>query len=69
MRLVKERAVFVSDLWSLSSFFFEAPVSFDEKAVKKQWKETTPGLMKDLIEFLSTFDEETSSNSVEQRRY
>lgn len=50
--LIKERAVFVSDFWNLSSFFFEAPSTFDEKAARKQWKETTPELMKELISVL-----------------
>ena len=37
--LIKERATFVSDFWELSKFFFEAPAQYDEKALKKQWKE------------------------------
>ncbi|MES2863116.1 MAG: glutamate--tRNA ligase, partial [Bacteroidota bacterium] len=32
--LVKERANFVTELWDLSDYFFEAPTSYDEKAAK-----------------------------------
>ncbi|MBT6006171.1 MAG: glutamate--tRNA ligase, partial [Prolixibacteraceae bacterium] len=39
---VKERCEFVSDLWEQSSYFFEAPDSYDEKTIKKRWKEDTP---------------------------
>ena len=46
---IKERAVFVSDFWELSNFFFEAPTEFDAKASKKSWKEDTPSLMNELI--------------------
>uniref|UniRef100_UPI00404735FC glutamate--tRNA ligase n=1 Tax=Polaribacter sp. TaxID=1920175 RepID=UPI00404735FC len=47
--LIKERAVFVADFWELSNYFFEAPISYDEKAIQKKWKEDTGGLMKELI--------------------
>jgi len=40
--LIKERATFVADFWSLSSYFFVAPDSYDEKAVKKFWKGENP---------------------------
>jgi glutamyl-tRNA synthetase len=46
--LIKERANFVSDFWELSDYFFEAPTTYDEKAIKN-WKEETPNLMKTLI--------------------
>lgn len=32
--LVKERANFITDLYDLSEFFFQAPTTYDEKAVK-----------------------------------
>ena len=50
--LVKDRAVFIHDLWEQSSFFFLRPGEYDEKVIKKFWKEDTPGLLntvKDLI--------------------
>ena len=47
--LVKERATFISDLWELSDFFFEAPNHYDEKATKKALKEDTRELMETLV--------------------
>ena len=54
--LIKERASFVKDFWDLASFFFETPLTYDAKASKKQWKETTPQIMKDLISVLQGID-------------
>ncbi|MCF6213323.1 MAG: glutamate--tRNA ligase [Flavobacteriaceae bacterium] len=60
--LTKERATFVSDFWGLTSFFFIAPKSFDAKAVKKQWKETTPNLMCELITVIKNVSDFSSEN-------
>ncbi|MDA3822077.1 MAG: glutamate--tRNA ligase [Bacteroidales bacterium] len=54
--LVKERANFVSDLLDQSSFFFSPPNSYDEKVIKKRWKEDTPELMKSLAEILASIE-------------
>jgi glutamyl-tRNA synthetase len=58
--LIKERAVFVTDFWDLSDFFFQAPLEYDEKASSKNWKEETSELMKELIEVISTIEEFSS---------
>jgi glutamyl-tRNA synthetase len=60
--LIKERATFVNDFWDLGSYFFEAPTKYDEKAVKKNWKEETPALMQQLIAVLETIEDFTSQN-------
>lgn len=60
--LIKERAIFVNDFWELSNFFFQTPTEYDAKASKKQWKEGTPQIMKDLIVVLSQIDDFTSEN-------
>lgn len=60
---IKERAVFVNDFWGLSSFFFESPKEFDPKAVKKNWKEDTPELMRQLIAVLSAIADFSSENT------
>ena len=60
--LIKERATFVSDFWGLSNFFFQAPREYDAKASKKNWKEGTNELMKELIEILSKIEDFTSQN-------
>ncbi|MBI6120331.1 glutamate--tRNA ligase [Salegentibacter maritimus] len=50
--LMKERAVFVNDIWEQGYFFFIAPTSYDPKNAKKAWKEGTASLMQELIEVL-----------------
>ena len=60
--LVKERAVFVNDLWNLSSYFFVAPESYDPKAAKKQWKEGTTELMNELIQEIEQIENFSSEN-------
>lgn len=59
--LNKERANFVNDLWDLTDYFFVAPTSYDEKAVKN-WKEETPELMTQLIVVLEGITDFTSAN-------
>ena len=63
--LIKERAVFVKDFWSLSSYFFKTPEDYDEKASKKQWKEGTSALMNELIKVLTSIDD-FSSKTIEE---
>lgn len=50
--LMKERATFIKDIYTDGKFFFEAPSSYDEKAVKKAWNEQTASLMNDFAEAL-----------------
>jgi glutamyl-tRNA synthetase len=59
---IKERAVFVSDFWGLSSFFFEAPQKYDEKASRKNWKMGTTELMNELIEIINNIQDFSSEN-------
>lgn len=59
---IKERATFVSDFWDLSSFFFEAPSNYEEKAAKKNWKEDTSALMWSLISILESIEDFNSLN-------
>ncbi|AXT18611.1 glutamate--tRNA ligase [Flavobacteriaceae bacterium AU392] len=56
INLVKERASFPSDLWSLSHFFFQSPLSYDEKASRKAWKEGTSELMTEVISIVNTIE-------------
>lgn len=59
--MIKERANFVTELWDLSDYFFEAPTSYDEKAAKN-WKEETPELMKQVSEVLNGIEDFTAAN-------
>ena len=60
--LVKERVSFVKELWDQSWFFFQAPEEYDEKIVKKRWKEDTRGLLKELSGILESTDSFCSEN-------
>ena len=60
--LIKDRATFVSDFWELSDYFFVAPTEYNENAVKKQWKENTGQIMKELMEELDTIKDFSSEN-------
>ncbi len=65
--LIKERATFVADFWDLSSYFFTAPTTYDEKVVKKYWKEETPELMGKLREQLAAvqpFEKERAEHKI-----
>lgn len=50
--LVKERINFPKDLWDQTSFFFAAPTEYDEKSLKKRWKEESPKCLTELMEVL-----------------
>ena len=55
--LIKERATFPSEFWGLSHYFFKAPETFAEAALKKAWKEHSKDLMSQLIGVLETADD------------
>lgn len=61
--LVRERAYFVKDLWEQTSFFFVAPDSYCQVAVKKRWKEDTPNQMFLLAEMLENVDDFSAANT------
>jgi glutamyl-tRNA synthetase len=52
--LVKERVNFVGELWEQTSFFFVAPESYDEKTVKKRWKEDSAIQLSELVNILQS---------------
>jgi glutamyl-tRNA synthetase len=67
--LIKERATFVNEFWGLSSYFFTAPTSYDEKVVKKYWKPETPAMLRNLIDILEEvkpFSKESAEHNVHE---
>lgn len=65
--LVKERVNFVAELWEQTSFFFIAPSSYDEKTVKKRWKEDSASQLSELIAILESeenFSAQETENAV-----
>ena len=57
---LKERATFVSDMLNEGRYFFEAPTNYDEKTVRKKWKEHTPEILDALKARLLNLDEFSS---------
>ena len=55
--MMKNRINFVSELWPLCKFFFVAPTEYDEKTVKKRWKEYSASQMRDLYKVLEGLDD------------
>ncbi|MBR1809224.1 MAG: glutamate--tRNA ligase [Paludibacteraceae bacterium] len=55
--LMKERVNFVSELWEQCNFFFVAPTEYDEKSMKKRWKEDSPKHMQELLALLKQQDD------------
>ena len=69
VRMMKDRVNFVSELWGLCSFFFFPPVEYDEKTVKKRWKEDSATVMTELaavLEGISDFSIEGQEPVVKQ---
>ena len=60
---IKERATFVNDFWELSSYFFIAPESYDEKAYGKAYKDDTPEFMKTLMTVIKSINDFTVENT------
>ena len=50
--LVKERATFVEDMWTVAHYLFKAPAGFIEKDVEKFWKEENYSKVLELKEKL-----------------
>jgi glutamyl-tRNA synthetase len=55
--LMKERATFIQDILSEGGYLLEKPTSYDEKTVKKKWKEHAPALMQEWLEELKSIQD------------
>ncbi|MBP7485915.1 MAG: glutamate--tRNA ligase [Parabacteroides sp.] len=63
--LMKERVNFVKELWDQASFFFVAPTSYDEKTVKKRWKDNSAAQLTELMAVLLPIEDFGSVNTEE----
>ena len=52
--LVKNRVNFIGELWDNCSYLFQAPTEYDEKSLKKWWKEGAPQTTAELCDFLES---------------
>ncbi|WP_295202087.1 glutamate--tRNA ligase [uncultured Chryseobacterium sp.] len=68
IRLMKERATFPKDIYENGKFFFEAPASYDEKALKKAWNDETSSVLSELAERLehSEFSAEAVKHGIHE---
>ena len=60
--MMKGRVNFVNELWEICDFFFIPPTSYDEKTVKKRWKEYSHLQMAELADLIETIDDFSMEN-------
>ena len=59
---LKERATFVKDMWEEGKYYFSVPTIYDEKTIRKKWKEDTPKYVLELKNKLSVLSDFSSEN-------
>jgi glutamyl-tRNA synthetase len=64
--LIKEKAQFITEFWSLAFYFFEEPTEFDAEVIKKKWKDNVPDFLLNLTNALKTL-EDFSHTSIENK--
>lgn len=62
--LIKEKAHFTNEFWSLSSYFFIEPTEFDAEVIKKRWKDQVPDFINAFSSALASL-EDFSHTSIE----
>ncbi|MGD0754425.1 MAG: glutamate--tRNA ligase [Bacteroidales bacterium] len=74
--MVKERVSFVKDIWEQTDFFFKAPDTYNQEAVKKHWKQDSGLLLTELkaqlentIDFSSAATETVIKSWIEKNGY
>lgn len=58
--LIKERATFVSDLWPMSAYFFEAPKHYDETTFAKVMNADSRELLSELAQQITAVEDFTA---------
>lgn len=61
-QLIKDRISLISEIYEEASFFFSAPAEYDEKFLKKMWKEDTAEILNKTIDLLSNINDFSSNN-------
>lgn len=68
IELLKERAYFIKDIYTQGEFFYKTPENYDEKAVKKSWKDDSKDLLTEFSEklnALSNFDSTSIHDAIQ----
>jgi glutamyl-tRNA synthetase len=61
--LIKEKASFVNEFWSLGNYFFIEPEKYDAEVIKKRWNEKTKNFMADLAAVYQTATDFSAANA------
>ena len=62
-KLIKEKANFVNEFWSLGSFFFIAPEVYDADVIKKRWNEKSKNF---ILELAKAYHEQEGNDNLKQ---
>lgn len=65
--LLKERATFLPDIWEQGHYFFINPSDYDEKTVKKRWKEGVPEVMTAIAGFLNAYSGDWKAETMKEQ--
>lgn len=57
---LKERATFVKDMWDEGKYFFQQPRLYDEKTIRKKWKDNSHAILNELRLEISKIEKFTS---------
>ena len=60
--LMKERATFISDIKTEGDYFFNKPSGYDEKTIRKKWKDDSTEIMNGWYKILDRLDSFNSEN-------
>ncbi|MGZ5243224.1 MAG: glutamate--tRNA ligase, partial [Bacteroidia bacterium] len=60
--LIKEKATFTQDFWSLGSYFFQKPTKYDEGVIAKKWDAAAPEFFTKLKENFAAQTDFTAEN-------
>ena len=67
---LKERATFIKDIWEEGKYYFIAPLTYDEKTIRKKWNTETPEQLKELMKRIKKILDFTSENiEIEFKNY
>lgn len=66
LNLVKERAVFLNDLYDQSWFFFKSPKNYDGSVVKKHWKPDVSKNLKAIADIIEAGKDKSAVNLKEE---
>src|SRR5690625_7873134 len=58
---MKERTNFIREIFEQAEFFYFSPETYDEKAVKKAWKEDSSSILNSFIEEIKGLEDFSSA--------